>query len=322
MMARMQGKMTSDLYEYSAGIDVSKAHLDLRVSGTTKGRRFANDEGGRAALVAHLGAPHLVVIEPTGRYHLELWRALEGAGHGVALVNPYAARRLAEGMGYLAKSDRIDAFVLSEIARRQAPAPRPVPDDFTLEVRELYAARSTAIRKRARVRTQIGATSHPLLLGLQATEETTLTAQIETLTEALKALLASRQATRRSQEILASIPGIGAGAALAILTRLPEIGQASRAEIAALAGCAPMTRESGQWKGRARTKGGRRDLRTALHMPAIAAMTHNPDLATFARRLREKGKNTQAIITAVLRKLLALANALIAENRLWTPQRP
>lgn len=321
-MARMQGKTSSEEFKYSAGIDVSKAHLDLRLSGSPKGRRFANDEVGIAALLAHLGLPHLVVIEPTGRYHLALWRALEAAGHGVAPVNPLAARRLAEGMGYLAKTDAVDAFVLSEIARRQAPATSPAPDDFTMEVRELYAARSTAIQKRARVRTQIGAAANPLLLGLLATEEATLTTQIDTLTGALRALLRTRDATRRKHDILTSIPGIGEGAALAILTRLPELGQASRAELAALAGCAPMTRESGQWKGRARTRGGRRDLRTALHMPAIVAMTHNPDLHAFADRLRAKGKNTQAVITAVLRKLLALANSLVANDRLWTQQKP
>lgn len=321
-MARMQGKTTSDRYEYSAGIDVSKAHLDLRVSGTAKGRRFANDEGGIAALVAHLGLPHLVVMEPTGRYHLALWRALERAGHGVAPINPHAARRLAEGIGHLAKSDTLDAFVLAAIALKFAPAVAPAPDDFTLQVRELYAARNAAIRHRAMVRTEAAASTTPLVLSLLATLEATLTAQIDTLTSALKALFQARDATRRTAEILTSIPGIGEATTIALLARLPELGHASRAEIAALAGCAPMTRESGQWKGRARTKGGRRDLRAALHMPAIVAMTHNPDLHAFAERLRAKGKNTQAVITAVLRKLLVLANTLVAENRLWTPQKP
>ena len=165
-----------------------------------------------------------------------------------------------------------------------------------------------------------------LVLSLLATLKATLTAQIDTLTSALKALFKTRDATRRTQQILTSIPGIGEGTAITRLARLPEIGPdidwASRGEIAALTGTAPMTRESGRWKGRARTKGGRRDLRAALQMPAIVAMTHNPDLHAFAERLRAKGKNTQAVITAVLRKLLVLAKTLVAENRLWTPQRP
>lgn len=172
------------------------------------------------------------------------------------------------------------------------------------------------------VKNEARSSGNPLVLSLLATLEATLTAQLVTLTSALKALFKTRDATRRTQEILTSIPGIGEGTAITLLARLPEIGRASRGEIAALTGTAPMTRESGQWKGRARTKGGRRDLRAALQMPAIVAMTHNPDLHAFAERLRAKGKNTQAVITAVLRKLLVPANTLVAENRLWTPQRP
>lgn len=321
-MARMQGKTTSDLYEYSAGVDVSKDHLDLRVSGTRKGRRFANDDAGIAALLAHLGTPHLVVIEPTGRFHIALWRALDGAGHGVAPINPHAARRLAEGMGYLAKTDRIDALVLSEIACTRPPSPRRAPDDFMLEVSELHAARSAAIKRRAMLRNEAATCGNALVLRCLAIEEATLSAQIKTLTTTLSDLIATRETTRRTVEILASIPGIGEPTALTLVARLPELGHATRTEIAALAACAPMVRESGHWKGRSRTKGGRRDLRNALHMPAIVAMTHNPDLKAFAERLANRGKSSQAIITAVLRKLITLANTLVAQNRLWNPQRP
>jgi transposase len=321
-MARMQGKTTSDGAEYSAGIDVSKGTLDLHLSGAAKGRRFANDEGGIAALLEHLGRPCLVVLEPTGRYHLALWRALDAAGHRVAPVNPFAARRLAEGMGHLAKTDRLDALVLSEIARRHPPAPRPAPDDFTMELRELHAARVAAVKRRAMLRNAAATASIPLVLGLHAAEEATLTAEIAALAQRLRDLVASRDAARRTRNILTSIPGLGEASAVTLIARLPELGRASRAEIAALVGCAPMARESGQRKGRARTRGGRRDLRTALHMPAIVAMTHNPDLRSFAQRLAAKGKPAQAVITAVLRKLLILANTLVTEDRLWTPQRP
>ncbi|MGQ0565201.1 MAG: IS110 family transposase [Gemmobacter sp.] len=117
-MARMQGKTTSDGHEHQAGVDVGKALLDLRVAGTPRGVRFASDAGGIAALVAHLGPPHLVVLEPTGRHHVALWRAPDAGGHAVAPVNPHAARKLADGMGQLAKTDAVDALVLSGIARQ------------------------------------------------------------------------------------------------------------------------------------------------------------------------------------------------------------
>ena len=113
-MARMQGKTTSDAYQYFAGIDVSKAHLDLRVFGSKRGQRFTNDEAGIAALIAQLAAPetgpHLVVFEPTGRYHIALWRALERAGNGAAPCNLFQVRHLATGLGKRAKTDQIDAW--------------------------------------------------------------------------------------------------------------------------------------------------------------------------------------------------------------------
>lgn len=319
-MARMQGKTSSEDYQYFAGVDVSKAHLDLRQSGAARGRRFGNDAVGIAALVEQLGAPHRVVLEPTGRLHLPLWRALEAAGHGVAPVNPLAARRLAEGMGHLAKSDAVDAFVLSEIARHLPPETRRAPDDMTNEIRELHAARTGAIKRRAMVRNEASASANALVLRLLAAEDAALTARIGEITAALQDLIDARAATRRTREILISIPGIGEAAAITLIARLPELGQASRAQIAALTGTAPMTRQSGTWKGKARATGGRRDLRAALHMNAVVAMIHNPDLHAFAERLRQNGKNGPMILTAVLRKLLILANALVAQNRLWKPQ--
>ena len=278
-MARMQGKATSDDVQYFAGVDVSKAHLDLRVSGTSRGERFRNDETGIAALIGRLGLPHLVVFEPTGRYHTALWRALDHAGHGAAPCNPYRARHLAEGMGRLAKTDVIDALTLCDIALRPRRVCTSPPDDTALEIRAIYAARRALIKRLAMSRTQATANSNALVLNLLSAEHSFLAAQIKSLTATLTSLFKAtsetrRALTRRAREILLSIPGIGEAAASAILTELPETGSASRGEIAALTGTAPMTQKSGGWRGRARTRSGRRSLSTALHMPAIVAITH------------------------------------------------
>ena len=216
-MARMQGKSNSGGDECCAGVDVSKAYLDLRLAGTSKGQRFDNDPAGIARVVASLPAPHLVVLEPTGRFHVALWRALDGAGHKVAPVNPYAARRLAEGMGHLAKTDAVDAFVLCETARRFPPAVRLAPDDMTLEIRGLHAASASATTRRSMVRTEVKASDNPLIPSLLKTEEASLTAQIKALTKGIDALIDAQATTRRTREILTSIPGIGERAALAIL---------------------------------------------------------------------------------------------------------
>ena len=139
-MARMQGKTTSDAYQYFAGIDVSKAHLDLRVFGARRGQRFANNETGIADLIKVLDQPHLVVFEPTGRYHLALWRALQRAGHGAVPYNPFFVRHLATGLGHHAKTDQVDAMVLSEVAGLLRPEVKPAPTVIEMEIKELYAA--------------------------------------------------------------------------------------------------------------------------------------------------------------------------------------
>jgi transposase len=322
MMARIQGKTTSEVYQYFAGVDVSKAHLDLRVHGAKRGQRFANDDGGIAALVAALGTPHLVVFEPTGCYHIALWRALAAAGHGTAPHDPARARHLATGLGVLAKTDGIDAMVLARIAAQLPVSVKAPPSDVALSIMELFSAQRAAIKRRAMVRTQRSACANTLVMAQLDAEEATQTTVIATLTDDLNSQFKANPKARRTREIVMSIPGLAEGGAAAILARLPEIGTLSRGEIAALSATAPMSRESGTWKGQARPKGGRRDLKSALHMCAISAMTHNPDLKAFAEALRKRNKHGKAIITAVLRKLIVLANALVAQDRMWTPKRP
>ncbi len=321
-MARMQGKTTSDAYQYFAGIDVSKAHLDLRVHGARRGQRFANDETGIAALLATFAAPHLVVFEPTGRYHIALWRGLERAGHGPVPCNPFLVRHLATGLGIRAKTDQIDAMVLSEVAARLKPEVKRAPTDFELEIKEVFAAQRAVIKRRAMVRTQSSASFNTAVKRHLDAEIAFLSTEVEALTAALKALFKANPRIEKIREIVMSIPGFADHGAATIIANLPEIGTLTRGEVAALTGTAPMTQASGQWSGKAKTRGGRRDLRADLHMNGIVAMTHNPDLKIFAERLRNKGKHSYAIITAVLRKLLVLLNTLVKENRLWTPERP
>ena len=321
-MARIQGKTTSEDYQYFAGIDVSKAHLDLRVHGERRGQRFANDKGGIAGVLAVLTTPHLVVFEPTGRFHIALWRALAAAGHGTVPHDPARARHLATGLGVLAKTDRLDAMILARIAAEVAVKVKASPTDFELNIMELFAAQRAAVKRRAMVRNQREASFNDMVKAQLDVEEATQTVVIDALTVELHSLFKANPRTRRTRQIVMSIPGLAEGGAATILARLPEIGTLSRGEIAALSATAPMSRESGNWKGQARPKGGRRDIKASLHMCAIVAMTHNPDLKAFAEGMRKRGKHGFKIITAVLRKLLVLANALVAQDRTWTLQRP
>lgn len=331
-MARMQGRTGSGGYEYFAGIDVSKAQLDVafwrggqdraRRKAKVEHARFPNTSEGIRALATAMASAHLVVLEPTGRYHLEAWQALSQAGHGVAPVNPYQIRQLASGRGLLAKTDRIDAAHLAEIAALEQPEPKPAPDDLSLQISALSTARDTIIRRRAMVKGQREAISEPMILNLLEAEIALHTAHIEALDQAISQLIGTEQRLSRIHDILTSIPGFGAASAQRIIADLPEIGTLTPKEIAALTGTAPYTQASGQWQGRARTKGGRRHLRTSLHLPAMVAARCNPDLKAFADRLKAKGKHGQSIITATLRKLIILANTLVAQDRTWTQQKP
>lgn len=321
-MARIQGKTTSEDYEYFAGVDVSKEHLDLRIHGGKRGQRFANDAGGMAALLEALGQRHLVVFEPTGRFHIALWRALAAAGHGTVPHDAARARHLATGLGILAKTDRIDAMVLARIAAEAPVKLKAPPSDFECDIMELYAAQRAAIRRRAMVRNQREASFNTVVEAQLAAEEATQTSVIKALTAALHALFKANPRRARTRQIVMSVPGLAESGAATILARLPEIGTLNRGQIAALSATAPMARESGAWKGNARAKGGRRDIKAALHMCAVVARVHNPDLKAFADRLRKRGKHGCKINSAVLRKLLVLVNALVAQDRLWSPKRP
>jgi len=320
-MARVQGETTTELPQHFAGIDVSKAYLDLRLSRERRAHRFPNDPAGFAALAAHLGpAPHLIVLEPTGRYHHAVWKALAAAGHGVAPVNPLHVRRFAESAGELSKTDALDAAVLARMAVERRPAAKAPLSEEQLWIKELSTSLADRIGRRAMLKAGRKEVRGPLIARLDEAEITLLSAAIDTLKAAIARLIEADPERARSAEILVSIPGIGVSSAHRIIADMPEIGTLDDKQIGALLGAAPRACESGKRSNRRRVKGGRHQLRAALHMPAIAAARANPDLKAFRQRLKARGKSGAVITTAVLRKLIVLANALVAQNRLWEPK--
>jgi len=311
-MARMQGKTTSDTSQLFAGIDVSKAHLDLQLSCERRSRRFTNGPAGFAAIDAHLRArgdrPCLVALEPTGRYHFPVWRALHEAGHGVAPINPLHVRRFAESDGELAKTDALDAAVLARMAAQRLPGAKPPPSEEQLRLKALTTAIADRTDRRAMLKGQRAEARDPLVTRFDEAE--------------IARLIGANPRTARVAEILSSIPGIGEASAHWIIADMPEIGTLGEKQAAALLGTAPRANQSGKRDKRRHIKGGRRRLRAALHMPAIVASNANPDLNAFKLRLKAKGKNNAVILTAVLRKLIVLADALVAQNRMWIQKYP
>lgn len=333
-MSRMQGKDCTDGVTAYAGIDVCKAWLDVHVdvpldmhlgAGPRQERfRAANSRAGISGLVARLSRLGVarVALEATGRMHLAAWAALAEAGIEVLVLNPYRARKFADALGRLAKTDAIDARLLALAAERLDAAPATPPSKGVRRLKELQALRRNLVARRVALMNQLAAAAEALARRLLAVEKRLVDRHIAELEAELSALVMADPALARSYEILISIPGIGPASAIALIAELPELGQASDKEIAALVGVAPMNWDSGARRGRRRIKGGRAPLRAALRMAALAAARANPPLRAFRQRLIDAGKPHKVALTAVLRKLLALANALIRDNRRWSPQRP
>ena len=336
-MSRIQGKTVSDGTAVYAGVDVSKATLELHVLGSpgvgggsaALARRFANDAAGISGLLHCLaergrGRPCRVVFEPTGRLHHDLWRGLHEAGHAAVPFNPYRARHFAEADAALAKTDAIDARVLARAGVSMGLAVQAPPSEEQLRIKELHGLRlgiTDAIRA---AKNRLSGASDGLARHLLGQQIAFLEAQREEADAELARRIAADQQLARRRDILVSIPGIGPASVAAIIAELPELGPTDPKKLAALVGVAPFDRASGQWQGQSRTRRGRKRLRAALHMAAVSAARCNPDLSAFYRRLRTRNDPLPAkkALTAVLRKLLILANTLVREDRLWSPTRP
>jgi transposase len=320
----MQGKMTSVRARIAvyAGIDVCKAWLDVYLHPIGQSFRVPNGQEGCKRLAPELSAAGagLIVMEATGKLHRLAHRELSAAGFAVAIVNPYRSRKLADALGRLAKTDRIDARVLALYGEAIGPDATPVPAKTLAGLQELVAARQAAKAGETALKNRIAAAVSPVLkrlLKAQLEAQVRLIAGIEA---AIEALLAKDAGLKHRFELLASIKGIGPVTAMMLVACLPELGMLAGAQIAALAGVAPMNCDSGEMRGQRRIKGGRALVRTALYMAAVTASRCNPDLKAFYGRLRAAGKAAKLALTAVMRKLVLLANTLVREDRHWMPK--
>lgn len=310
--------------QITIGVDISKDHLDVCRWPDGAARRFSNDRPGHRALLAWLGETEVarVVYEPTGPYHRGVERALSGAGLPLAKVNPRRARRFAEATGRLAKTDRTDAAMLARMGALLEPEPRPAASELLEKLRELHLARRALVKDRTAARNRQKLIGLPLLKRQNTARMKQIETQLAAIDRELEALIASEPELARRFDILRSIPGISNLAAFALLVDMPELGTLDQRQAASLAGLAPATRQSGTWSGRACIRGGRAQLRQALYMPALVAARFNPDLKAKYDQLIAAGKPPKVAITAVMRKLLILANALLRDRREWTPNLP
>ena len=304
--------------ETNIGIDISKDHLDVHRLPGDERRRFDNSKAGHKALIRWIGeTPARVVYEPTGYYHRALERALVAAGMPIAKVNPRQARRFAEATGNLAKTDALDAAMLTRMGAVLSLEARPVPSGIINDLRDLRTARNALIKDQVAALTRAKAITLPLLKRQNAARLKQIEAQREAVDAEINALIQGDPDLAQRFAILCSIPGIAEVSAAMLLIEMPELGSLDEKQVAALAGLAPIARQSGNWKGKSFIRGGRQQVRQGLYMPALVAIRFNADLKTKYEQLIKAGKAPKQAITAVMRKLIILANALLKKDRKW-----
>jgi len=322
----MQGKEVSEqeTLKCTAGIDVSKNWLDAHVLPASESLRAANTTGGIRQLKRWLVRlkVQLVAIEPTGKWHRELCRSLRASQIAVAVVNPYRLRSFAKAHGILAKTDRLDAKVLAMFAVMMAPICRAPTPQALEAMQELITARASAVEEQTALKNQRGAAVSVFLKRQLTRRIAQLHAHIKALeVECLKRIKADEGLARRFA-ILRSIPGFGVVVVMTLVACLSELGSLSNKEAGALAGLAPVPDDSGERQGVRVIWGGRGAVRRILYLAALSAKACNSDMRNFYSRLTANGKTPKKALIAVARKLIALANTLITQDRIWQPTSP
>jgi transposase len=306
----------------TVGVDISKDTLDVYLHPEAHARQFPNTAAGITALSAWLKQYPIsrVVFEPTGAYHHRLERHLGQAELPFIKVNPLQARRFAEAIGRRAKTDAVDAAMLARFGALGELQARPMVSQTISDMKELLVARRGLVKDRVAAANRNHLHRAPLLKRLAGQRLRQIERQIAAIDAALLALCMADADLKARFDILVSIPAIGEATALTMLVEMPELGTIDHKCVASLAGLAPIARDSGQYSGKRFIRAGRAHLRQALYMPSLVAIRFNPDMKAKYQALIAAGKPPKVAITAIMRKLAILANALLRQHRAWMPK--
>lgn len=302
------------------GIDVSKATLDIAIRPDNEHWTIGNTATAINKLVRRLKAflPDLIVLEATGGIESLVVAALGAASLPVVVVNPRQVRDFAKATGRLAKTDILDAQVLALFAERVRPTPRPLPDKEAQELSALIARRRQYITMITAERNRSSRAS-PSVQSEIAEHVDWMKDKLKKLDEELAQILQRSPLWRAREKLLRSVPGVGPVLTMTLLAELPELGSLDRKQIASLVGVAPLNRDSGVLRGKRTAWGGRAPIRTALYMAAIVATRFNPVIRSFYDRLCAAGKAKKVAITACMRKLIVILNAMLKHHTVWNP---
>lgn len=307
--------MSANLY---VGLDVSQDKIDAAVYGQGEPWTVRYDRDGLISLVERLSAlePALIVAEATGGLERRLVAALDAVGLRVAVVNPARIRSFAKAEGRLAKTDRLDAYVIAHFAEAMKPTPRERPSVDAQEVKDLLARRRQVVDMLTAEHNRVRRAIEPVQ-GFLEEHITYLERELDKLDHLVDDRMQADSHWQAKATLLRSVPGVGVVTANTLVADLPELGQLNRKQIAALVGVAPLNRDSGRWRGRRSIWGGRPVVRTALYMAALVATRHNSVLRSFYERLLATGKPKMVALTACAHKLLLILNAMVRDGSHW-----
>jgi transposase len=314
-----EGKMaSSEKKPVFVGIDVSKAQLDIGIRPGDERWQVENSLEGIAELVKRLAEikPTLIVMEATGGYEMAAAAELAGAVLPVAVVNPRQVRDFAKSLGRLAKTDQIDAHVLARFGEAVQPEPRALPDEQTQQLQALLTRRRQIIEMLVAEKNRMRLAHKGVILGL-AEHIAWLEKCLDELDKQLHDLLKNSPIWREKDDLLRSVPGVGPVLATTLLAELPELGLLNRKKIASLVGVAPFNCDSGKMHGKRAIWGGRASIRSVLYMATLSAIHCNPVIRTFYERLIQAGKEAKVALTACMRKLLTILNAMMHNHTHW-----
>lgn len=305
--------ITSQVY---VGIDVSKDSLDLAVLGTKGTRQFANTKKGIVKLVQHVRQvkPKLIVVEATGGYEEAVVLALFAAGLPVALVSPQRVRQYAKAKGLLAKTDLLDAHLLAEYGQTIQPRLFVGKSEERNRLSALVGRRKQVNEMLQAEKNRLRTTAADVKSSVQRSIAF-FRAELKDLEVQIHAFMKAHEDFGQQEKLLCTAKSVGPVTAATLLADLPELGQLDRKEIAALVGVAPMNRDSGRKRGYRKTQGGRPAVRTVLYMSALNAIQHNPILKPQYEQLVKRGKEKKVAITACMRKMLVILNAMMRDQQ-------
>ncbi len=300
------------------GIDVSKTSLDIGVFPTGECWKMGNDEEGITALLPRLKqlSPERIVIESTGGLEVPLVSELIAVHLPAVVVNPRQVRDFAKATGRLAKTDAIDAFILARFGEAIKPEIRPVRDEQSQDLEALLSRRRQLVSMLTAEKNRLSSARKHIKKDISIHIKW-LEKRLSDVNNNLKKLIETTPAWQVKSEIIQSVPGAGPVLSVSLLAGLPELGSLNRKEIAALVGVAPLNRDSGFFRGSRKVWGGRAHIRSVLYMSTLAAIRCNPVLKLFHQRLIARGKKPKVAITACMRKLLTIINAMIRDQSLW-----